>query len=213
MNLKDLNNIDVKDLQNIDWNQIMGRIKSQPDLLINVLLIVVALVVSFSSFTKHAVTKKFSKTKMVELQKKLVALEKFEALKKEHSVFLKEIPKAIASDQLIQTLSELAIQRDIQILSFSPAKKKSNRLINITSVVVNIASKDYDSIILFLHDIEESSYPIRIENWSGSTLLPGENPRRRSRRSLEQLTIEPAQEGEEYIKATITIESVELKNV
>ncbi|MCK5713612.1 MAG: hypothetical protein KAI25_12895, partial [Hyphomicrobiaceae bacterium] len=68
----------MKDLQNIDWNQIMDRIKSQPDLLINVLLIVVALVVSFSSFTKHTVAKKFSKTKMVELQKKLVALEKFE---------------------------------------------------------------------------------------------------------------------------------------
>ncbi|MCK5179365.1 MAG: type 4a pilus biogenesis protein PilO [Candidatus Omnitrophica bacterium] len=213
MNLKDLNSINVKDLQNIDWDRVKDRIQSQPDLLINILLVIVTFAVLFSTFNTYTKTAKTSKAETIALQKRLVALKKFEAAKKEHSDFLKEIPKAIASDQLIQTLSELAIQRDIQILSFSPAKKRSNALVNLTSVVVNVASKDYASIILFVHDIEESSYPVRVESWSGSSLKPGETPRRRSQRSSRRTANETIDTKEDYIKATITIASVELKNV
>jgi len=211
MNLKDLNNIDIKDLQNIDLGQIKDRLQGQPDLLIDILLVVVTLVVLSSTFNKYTEATKLSGIETVELQEQLVALEKFEAAKKQHHDFLKEAPKSIAGDQLVQTLSEFAIRRDVQILSFSPAQKKSNKLVSLTSVKVNIASENYANIVLFVNDIEKSSYPIRIENWSGSSLGPGETSMRSSRRSSRRTADETTKK--EYIKATITIESVELKNV
>ena len=211
MNLKDLNNIDIKDLRNIDWSQIKDRLQSRPNLLINISLVVVTLLVLFSTFNKYTEATKSSKTEIVGLQERLAALKKFEAAKKKHNDFLKKAPKAIAGDQLIQTLSELAIRRDVQILSFSPAKKKSNKLVSLTSVKVNIASKNYADIILFVHDIEKSSYPVRIENWSGTSMTPNEVSMQSSRRSSRQ-TANKDIKGD-HIKATITIESVELKNV
>lgn len=211
MNLKDLNNIDIKDLQNVDWSQAKDRLQSQPDLLINIILVVVTFAVLFSTFNKHTQTTKSSEIEILELQERLDAVEKFETAKTQHSNFLKEAPKSIAGDQLIQTLSEFAIKRNIQILSFLPAKKKNNKLVNLTSVKVNIASENYADIILFVHDIEKSSYPIRIEKWSGSSLGPNEtllrNSRRLSRKAADAAT------KKKYIKAIITIESVGLNNV
>ena len=213
MNLKDLNSIDIKDLKNIDLGEIRDRLQSQPDLLIIILLAVVTLAVLFSSFNGYTEATKSSEIETVELQKRLAAIEKLESVQKLHASFVKDAPKAIAGDQLIQTLSEFALRRDVEILSFSPVQKKSNKFVNLTSVQVNIRSEDYTSIILFVHDIEQSSYPIRIENWSGTSITPDETSKRRSRRSTRQPVNKDKEDLKEYIKATITIESVELKNV
>lgn len=211
--LKDLNNIDIKDLQNIDWSQLKDRLQSQPGLFIHFLLIIVTLAVLFSSFNTYTQANKQSKIETAELNKRLAALDKFEIAKTQHGDFFKEAPKAIAGDQLTQTLSEFAIKRDVQILSFSPAQNKSNNLISLTSVEVNIASESYANIILFVHDIEESSYPIRIKSWSGTSIASREiltQSSPRQRRFFQRPS--PEDEKKNYIRAIITIESVELKN-
>ena len=211
MNLKDLNNIDIKDLRNIDWSYVKGQLQSRPDLLINILLMIATFTVLISSYSKYTEMKHSSKAETEELQERLAAIEKFEAAKTQHNDFLKTAPKSITGDQLIQTLSEFAINRNVQILSFSPAQKKSNKLVSLTSVKVNVASTKYSDIILFVHDIEQSSYPIRIENWSGTSTTQDEISAQSSRRSSRWNT--NTETGEDYIKATITIESVELNNV
>ena len=119
MKLKDLNNIDINDLKNIDWRRAKEQLQSRPDLIINVLLVVATLAIVFVTYNKYASTKKASKQEIAELRKKVAALKKSETAQKQNNDFLKDIPKAIAGDQLIAALSEFAIRRDVQILSFS----------------------------------------------------------------------------------------------
>jgi hypothetical protein len=213
MNLKDLNSIDIKDLKNIDLTEVKSRIQSQPGLLIIILMAFVTIAVLYSSFNGYTTATKSSKIQTAELQERLAAIEKLEGSQKLHASFVKEAPKAIAADQLIQTLSEFAFQRNVEILSFSPVQEKNNKYVNLTSVQVNIRSEDYASIILFVHDIEKSSHPIRIKNWSATSITPNKTPQRRSRRSTRPSGIKDEDDMKEYIKTTITIESVELKNV
>ncbi|HQP10199.1 MAG TPA: type 4a pilus biogenesis protein PilO [Candidatus Omnitrophota bacterium] len=211
MNLKDLNNIDIKDLQNIDWNDIKDRLMSQPHLIVNILLAIITVFVLFSTSKKLAVSAKQLKTEQASLKTKLAALEQFNAVKKENKDFLEKMPQAITDDQLIETFSEFAFQRNVQIISFSPAQKKSNSLLTLTSIELNIVSENYENIILFIHDIENSPYAIRIGQWSGKSIKQGEISQGQSRNANRPDDAE--EETKEYIQATVKIESMELKNV
>ncbi|MBN1869617.1 MAG: type 4a pilus biogenesis protein PilO [Candidatus Omnitrophica bacterium] len=212
MNLKDLNKIDIKDLQNIDWSQIKNRVLTQPDLAINIVMSLITVIILFTTFDKYKATSKIFNDEITDLEKRLAAFEKFEDTEKQTKEFLDKIPKAIGSDQVIQTLSEFAVRRSIQILSFSPAQKKSNNFVSLTSVEVNVASENYANLVLFIRDIENSPYPIRIINWAG---LPMDEYSSTSQWSRRQPSMAPPviTDKKGYIKATITIESVELKNV
>lgn len=210
MNLKDLNKIDIKDLQKIDLNEVKERVQSRPDLLINIALIVVTVFVIFSSFNKYKDVARTSKLQITKLKKRVDALEQFENVKKELSDFVKESPDAIAGDRFIQILSEIATRRNIQILSFSPTVRKSNKYIGLTSVEINIASENYADIILFVKDIEQSVHPIRINDLSSATITQSELLAR-SRRPPRRTTYDTTEKM--FVKASITIDSVELKNV
>jgi len=211
MNLKDLNNINIKDLKNIDWGGAKERLQSQPDLLFNILLAIITVVVLFSTYNKYKEMAETSKNKIEILQERLMAYEKLQSVQEQQRAFLSMAPKAINIDQFIQTLSEFAIDRNIQILAFSPVENKNNQLIQLTSVKVNVASESYEDLILFIHDIEESSYPIRITGFSGTADSPLGPLLRSSKR--ENLKKSSADTTNVYIKATLTLEAVELKNV
>jgi len=209
MNLKDLNNININDLKNIDWRQVKSRLQSRPDLIINILLIVATLTIVFSAYRKYTTVIKSLAKEKKELSAKSEMLEKLELTRKLYNDFIQDIPEIISGDQMIEALSDFAIERNVQILSFSPAKEESNKFVHLTRVEVHVSSESYANIILFMHDIESSPFSIRTEMWSGSSVTPSGTSQRRSRRSIQQIT----DETKEHIEATIKIESLELKNV
>ena len=214
MNLKDLNKIDVSRLKEIDLKRTKEWLLSQPGLLINSLLIVVTIVVVFSTYNKNTETTKSLQEERVQLQERLEAIEKFNAVEKEYKSFTKNIPQTIEADQLITTLSEFAIARGVRILAFSPAKEENNLFFNVTSVEINVASEDYASIVLFMHDIESSPYLMRIGKWSGAFVASDsltEQKSRKPRRTSQQLSDEAV--TKKFIQTTVKIESVELKDV
>ena len=211
MNLKNLNKITLDDLKNIDWARVKGYLQSRPDLAINILLVVITFVVMVTSFQKYINARKSSESEIALLKKKQTVLDKLTHTQKQYDRFIKDVQTVITGDQLIEILSKLALQRDIQILSFSPAKTKSNKFVNLTSVEVNIASENYTNIVLFVNDIESALYSIRIEKWSGMSQSPNSPHTGRSRRFHRQTATISKQN--EHIEATIKIKSVELKNV
>ena len=146
-----------------------------------------------------------------ELRKKMDILEKSRVTQKQYDDFLKGIPEVIPGDRLAETLAGFAVNRDVQILSFSPAKEESNNFIHLTNVEIHIASENYANIILFMRDIESSPYSIRIGKWSGTSATPDDVSRGRSRRSTGQTVDETIKK--EHIEATVEIESVAFKNV
>lgn len=211
MNLKDLNKIDIHDLKNIDWRQAKAQLQSRPGLIINILLIGVTLFVVSSAYQKYARLTKSLGREAAELREKADALEKSRLTQKQYDDFLKSVPEVIPGDRMVETLAGFAVNRGVQILSFSPAKERSDNFIHLTNVEIHIASKDYANIILFMRDIETSPYSIRIGKWSGSSGAPEEFSGRRSRRPIRQMVDETVQK--EHIEATVEIESVTFKHV
>ena len=215
--IKRLNRININDLKEMDWGLAKDWLQSQPGVLINIAMAVVTFFVVSSTYNRNASTMKALGEERTVLQEKSEALEKANSVEKQYKDFVESIPQTIEEDDLIETLSDFAIRRGVRILSFSPAKEESNKFVNVTSVEVNVASADYTNIVLFMHDIENSPYLVRIGNWSGTfvtqeNLTQGGSQRsRRLRRSTQYATDESAQQ--KFIHATIKIESVELKDV
>jgi hypothetical protein len=211
MNLKDLSKFDVKELQNIDWGGFKDRLFSQPDFFVNILLALITVSFVFSSSKKLISSSQQLQSQQAQLKIKLDALNQLNATKKTHKEFLEKAPQPVTDDQLIETLSEFAFQRDVQILSFSSPEKKSNNLLVLTSIELKIASEKYENIILFINDIENSSYAMRIGEWSGKLTRQAQISQGRPPRNNLQTT--EKEDMTEYIQATVRIESLELKNV
>ncbi len=206
--IKKLNSINAEDIKNYDWAQLKDRLLSQPESLIKIGIISFTVIAVALSFRMYTASKKSMKSTLTNLQNKTQAIDNLEATQKQYNNFINSIPKTIPVDQLIEILSATAIKWDVQILSFSPANEKNNGNINLTNVEINIISENYKNIVLFMHDIENSEYSIRIGRVSGSS---GTINQRNSRRRSGRRTIENSN-TKEYITVTVAIESLEFKN-
>ena len=209
MKLKDLSKLEPKDLKNlINKEQIKAQLLSQPAAIINVILVIVTIVVSISSFRSYTSTTKNLEAQVVELEEKSKALDKFELAKKEFKDFQVEIPNYVSENKLIEMLSEIAIRSGVQIVSFSPPDKKKNVYVSLTKVEITITSVNYADIVRFMHDIENSTYSIRIARWSGESMAQNQTYRRKSR----QRSNTKSSTAKEKIAATIEIETLEFKD-
>jgi len=211
--IKTLNSISVDDIKNIDWGSVKDRLLSKPGLMINIFLIVVTVIIVFTSISKQAITTNDFKSQISGMKLKIDALDKYKIVQKAYKEKTDNIPESISTDQLIETLSDFAIKWNVQILSFSPAKEKSNNFADITNVKINISSEEYANILLFMYDIENSPYMIRVGKLSGSYVEKVINaPRSRNRRGLFMAQQNQSDAKiEKSIEATVEIESVKFK--
>lgn len=203
--IKKLSSITADDLKNIDWASMKNYLLSQPGLLINILIISMTVSIIVATFRSHVKLTKTLKTKVTELKEKAEALDKFELAQVEYKKFLKNIPQTISENRLIEMLSGIAFNRDVRIVSFSPANRSSNRFVNLTNVEITVTSKNYTDIIRFINDIENSTYAIRLGGWTGVSKSQNQSSRRRLRSS------ESIQAEDEYIETKVKIETVEFK--
>src|SRR3989338_4817335 len=172
MDLRDLNKINLEDLKAIDWELAKAHLLAKPDIAINALMVMIMMAVFVSSFNSYATESKSLKSQISELETKYEAREAFEATQKGYAEFLKNFPETVPDNRLIEILSEIAIKRNIQIIAFSPSEAKSNELVRLTKVRINIRSDNYPDIIRFMNDIEDSEYSIRIGEWVGISTDP-----------------------------------------
>jgi len=206
MNLKDLNNINLKDLQNVDWKDLQDRAQNKPEIIINIVLILVTLAVVGFSYQKGSKTVSSLEKEIKELKEKSEAVRKSTLTTGRYNAFMSKTQKFISGDQLIEKLSEFAIRRNVQILTFSPANEKNNNFITLTNIKINVASEDYTNIILFMRDIETSPFLIRVGSWEANLITTQEHRSRRSRSS--KIT---APKAKNFIEASVEIESIKFK--
>ena len=70
-------------------------------------------------------------------------------------------------DQLIDKISALATNHNIQIQSFSPAEETNGDFWQLSNLSINISCRKYKEVILFIQEIENLPYAIQIQKWSG----------------------------------------------
>ena len=210
MKISDLNKIKIEDFKNIDWELAKDRLLNNPTLIICIAAgIITAATISYTyrSYKKVAF---IQKTEVSALLKKAKALDSFEAVQKQYAEFIANASEKISENEMIELLSKIALTRDVQIMSFSPTRRKSNAYINVTTVEITIASESYIDTLQFMRDIEKTPHAIRIGEWSGILKMPSSTPQRSSRRSHRQISNNNIKN--EYIQAKIKIETVEFKN-
>ncbi len=207
MNLSELSKLDIKDINKLDYNKIWRDLKKAPEQLLTIVVILASLL-----FIAHFCLTKSSELRSVEFQikdllNKKKAMDEYNGAKKEHDDLLNNLTKGLSEDELANAITTMAIQRGVRLESFSPARKVTEELYELTSIHLDISSKQYDSIFLFIHDVENSPFNLRIETLRGNT-MDNLTTQRRKDKHLKEKNIDENPE----IRVSLEIASIIFKN-
>lgn len=164
MNLSDLANIDIND---IDFSKIREKLLIRQDLVVNIGLIILSCFLMIYIYQDRKDERERLKNKIIALEQKSESIETYQAYQERLEEFMKKLPEEISSDTLISELTDIAVARNIQILSFTPAKQETRQYYDIIYVNLDVLADSYADIGLFIYDIENSIYDLRVERWSG----------------------------------------------
>lgn len=207
MDLNDLSKLDIKDLKNVDWRKALDQFRSRPDLIVNALAVIITFFLCINFYSKRQNEIKNVKYEISMLEGKIGAIDEYDIIKAELDQYVANIPQPISEDQLINQITDYAVARNIQIQSFSPAKKQTQPLYDLTSIILKVTADDYANLWLFINDIEKSPYTMRVERWSGF-MGPSAGTARPSRRRTDQSI-----ETEDLVlNVEIEIASINIKN-
>jgi len=199
----------MKNLKEFNLSRLKEIFTNRPDIFINILLIGLTLFATISLYSYYSHKKSRLEGQVQDMEGRLALVEDYQKTEKEYQGLVKAFPQGIESDQLITKLSDFAVAHNVQILTFSPAEKKSEEFFEQVSINMNIACDNYDNIVAFLKDIESSSYSIFIQKWSGK--IREKAAEKRKGRSLESApSLEQRQNP--VVEANIEITSIHLKS-
>lgn len=194
-----LRNINIRDLQNMDARQLGDMLRQRLDVILNVALILVAIVVTSGIVKGYGKRSQTLTWEIKQLEERAQTLKESRRLKEEYSAFLESFPKPVLTGQLVNKLSEFAAYRQVQILSFSPVKEKSDNYIKVAGVQINVASASYKNIVLFMKDVEDAPHALRAGQWSA--------------KMKEQMVKEGAEEfRKQTVEANMQISAIQLKD-
>ena len=207
MNLAELSKLDIKDISKIDYSKLGEHFKKNPEQFITAVIVIATIAFSAHFYIKKKLELGRVTVEINELLKKKTAMDEYNKAKKNHDDLLNNLPQGLSEDTLANALTTMAIQRGVRLESFSPAKKMDEKLYELTSINLEISSKEYDNIFLFVHDIENSKHNLRIEALQGTILDSQITQRRRSQRQANE-----SEEQTPEIRIQMEIASIIFKN-
>ena len=167
--IEKLNKMELKNLQNIDYTKLLTKVKGRPDLLITIGAIVAAVFISSKIYIHNSGKMDSTKKEIKALEEKITAINNYKQKEEELKQFVSHIPEPINGNNLMNLLTDLAVKRQIQIESFSPSADRNTPLSDMSGLILNLSSDDYKNLWLFIHDIEQSAYPIHIHRLKASS--------------------------------------------
>jgi len=168
MNLKDLTQLDINDLRNIDIDQVKSALISKPNVLINIILVGVTVLVAVSVYTNHTVKEKNIEKEIKIASKKLKVVQEHNKILEAIQAFIDSAPVPIEISSLMTMLNENASNFNIQIIKLQPSKVDRSENFEISKIQLSISTSNYKNLLLFIDALENSEYAIRIEDWSAA---------------------------------------------
>ena len=165
MKLEDLKNIDIK---KINIAKIRSNLLKRQDILINYVAIFLTVFIMLKIFSSQQEQVQNLKNQASKMEKKIVAIAKYDQALKELNVFVESLPTGIPESLLIDKITDLAEKSNIHIVTFSPMEMEENELYKHIHVSLQVSADHYKDFIRFIHDIESSSLNLRVDKWSGS---------------------------------------------
>ena len=168
MGLKDLNKLNIKDLQNIDVGEVKKFLFSRLDVSICILIGVLSAAISIFIMVKK-INDISSVRAEIQLKHQILAASKEQMqIKEELTKFKTGFPEKLDEESMIQAILKAASQHLAKISSFSPAQEESDQYKKTTRINLTVNTDNFDDMILFIKSIESLPYSIKIDFWSGS---------------------------------------------
>ncbi|MCC6758332.1 MAG: type 4a pilus biogenesis protein PilO [Candidatus Omnitrophica bacterium] len=164
----DIAKLDVKDLQNIDYQKLLKDVRKRPDTAISFAAPILALFICFNMFTKFQAEQKSLSRKIKEMSAKAKQVDDYNAAQAEFDNFKKALPPTITENEFLNKITDLAVKNDIQIESYVPGQSKTDPIYDITNINLVASANDFNAMGHFISDIENSGLAIRINSWSGT---------------------------------------------
>ncbi|MFP4473566.1 MAG: type 4a pilus biogenesis protein PilO [Candidatus Omnitrophota bacterium] len=180
MNLKELSQLDVKDLKNIDYRAVLGGIRKNPFPAVNTVIVLAAIAVCFVIVISQGEQRKALKAELRTVEKKLDEYQTYQELKAEYERHVAQFPPEMGETELIKMVTRMAGTYGISIESFPPMKELRTELYNEFSFTLTIIAPGYEQLWRFMLELETADGALRIDEWSTSAGQP--RSRRRGRR-------------------------------
>ncbi len=165
MKISELRDIDIK---NIDVKQVNEFFVKKPNIAVSILLGVVSIFLVFKFFSEKQVESTRIKRTIDEVQKKIDAINQYNQSLKEFNEYVDALPVGLVGSALLDTLTEFAEKNNIRVLSFTPAQSQSSQFYDSTSISMDVSARNYKDLLLFVYEIENSPYNLRVNQWSES---------------------------------------------
>lgn len=171
MDLKELiaklNALDVKDFKKIDYKKFLDVLRQRPGPSISIVLICVTVLICSNLYLKRRAELKNFKRGSASFTERIKTIGDYVTAKQELTEFIAAIPENIEEGNLVTQLTGFAESRNVTIQSLLPTKKRNESFYDLTGIILEISAKEYKDIWLFIHDIEESPYILRVDKWEG----------------------------------------------
>jgi len=208
LNLTDIHKMDIKDLQKLDYIGFLKDAKRRPDVALSLVVIpALTLFVCFHLFFKSGTEQKTLKADVLQREEKIIVVDEYTKLQGDLAQFFKTLPNKISENEFVDKITEFAVKRRVQIESFAPTKNQSDPLYDLTVINLNVETKNYTDMWLFIHDIEHSGFNIRINNWVGTM-----GPRGQGAGGSRYNNRDPAKADDSWINVRLEIATVSFKN-
>lgn len=168
LNQIDISKMDIKDLQNINYQKLLTDIRKKPDLAISIAVPLIALFICFHLFTKSQADSKALSNKNVQMEEKLKIVTEYLQTDNELKEFIKNQPADLSENQFYNMITDFAAQNNIKVESFTPSQNKTDPIYDLTSINLKANAKDFSDVGLFIKNIENASANIRVDSWTAS---------------------------------------------
>ena len=163
------------DINNIDINDLISRFLSQKVVIANIIVVVLGLLGGYYLYNNFTHQKQAAQQNIAMLQEKLATISTYQTTKKQFDEFKNTLPKSIDEDNLVDALSNYAIQNNVEVVSFSPVTSSDSAYYTRSSVDMNVRAKDFKQLVLFIKTLESEQMVLRLENYHfGALNLKGQ---------------------------------------
>ncbi len=184
MNLKELSQIDIKNLKNVDWKEVLDFFKARWDISAQFIAVIVSIFVCIWVYNVNKV--KFSQlsTQVKAAQEKLAKVNELQEVESFKTKIFDSLPPEISEKRLINLTADLAKEYNVRIHSFSPGEPMKKEKHTIFPLTLNLSSQNYKSMWAFIEQLETLPEAITIQSFAlGSNSLSTRSGQSSNRRA------------------------------
>jgi hypothetical protein len=178
MDLTKLSRLDINDLKKIDYRKLLEDLKKKPEILVAIASILLSIFVLAQIVSSSQKDRKALQEEKGNLEAKIKQIETLTKAKEDLASFLSNIPPVLDQSEAVSFLTDLANTRSIKIVSLFPSTGESTDYYDSFRIDLNILAENYENLWLFIRDIEDYKYTIRVESWEAATNTDQSSPSR-----------------------------------